>query len=108
MIYAIEQIMLTIKESEILKKLGQRLKNARLELNDPQKEFAFRIGVSIPTLYKMEQGNPSISIGTWIKAMSILGKLNEFDQLIAPHNSLADRYEFLKKIKNRQRSSKKG
>ncbi|MDO9528059.1 MAG: helix-turn-helix transcriptional regulator [Syntrophales bacterium] len=60
--------MITVKENETLKNLGQRLKIARLELNDPQKEFAFRIGVSIPTLYKMEQGNPSISIGTWIKA----------------------------------------
>ena len=95
--------MISVKENEILKKLGQRLKSARLELNDPQKEFAFRIGVSIPTLYEMEQGNPSISIGTWVKALSMLGKLDDFDKLIAPRESLFERYEVLEKAKTRQR-----
>ncbi len=95
--------MITVKENEVLKNLGQRLKNARLESNDPQKEFAFRIGVSIPTLYKMEQGSPSISIGTWIKALSMLGKLDDFDKLITPGESLFERYEALEKTKNRQR-----
>ena len=95
-------------ENETLKNLGRRLKNARLELNDPQKEFAFRIGVSIPTLYKMEQGSSSVSIGKWIKALSMIGKLDEFDQLISPHASLADRYSSLEKVKTRQRSSRSG
>jgi transcriptional regulator with XRE-family HTH domain len=99
--------MVTIKENTILKNLGQRLKNARLELNDPQKEFAFRIGVSIPTLYKMEQGNPSISIGTWIKALSMLGRLDDFDKLIAPKKSLFERYETLEKTKTRHRVRRK-
>jgi transcriptional regulator with XRE-family HTH domain len=98
--------MVTIKENETLKNLGKRLKNARLELNDPQKEFAFRIGVSIPTLYKMEQGNPSVSIGTWIKALSMIGKLDDFDKLIAPNESLFERYDALEKTKNRQRVRK--
>ncbi len=69
--------MLNVKENETLKNLGLRLKNARLELNDPQKEFAFRIGVSIPTLYKMEHGRPSVSMGIWVKALSMLGRLKD-------------------------------
>jgi transcriptional regulator with XRE-family HTH domain len=76
--------MLNVKENETLKNLGLRLKNARLELNDPQKEFAFRIGVSIPTLYKMEQGRPSVSMGTWVKALSMLGRLEDMDQHANP------------------------
>lgn len=99
--------MINVKENEILKNLGLRLKNARLEINDPQKEFAFRIGVSIPTLYKMEQGNPSISIGTWVKALSMLGRLDDIDQLIAPKESLFAQYEASKKIQNRQRVKRK-
>ncbi len=99
--------MLNVKENDILKNLGLRLKKARLEINDPQKEFAFRIGVSIPTLYKMEQGHPSISIGTWVKALSMLGRLEDFDQLIAPEESLFAQYEALEKIKNRQRVKRK-
>lgn len=99
--------MLTIEETECLVDLGQRLKKARLERNDPQKEFACRIGVSIPTLYKMEQGHPSISIGVWVKALSILGKLEELEQLIAPSPSLFERYEAEQKVKQRRRVSRK-
>ena len=90
-----------------LKKLGRRLKTARIELNDPQKEFAFRLGVSIPTLYKMEKGNPKVSIGTWVRALDILNKLDELNNLIAPQKSLAERYESLQKTKNRQRVRRK-
>ncbi|MFH2091342.1 MAG: helix-turn-helix transcriptional regulator [Pseudomonadota bacterium] len=99
--------MLNVKENDILKDLGLRLKHARLEINDPQKEFAFRIGVSIPTLYKMEQGHPSISIGTWVKALSMLGRLGDIDQLIAPEKSLFAQYEAWEKTKNRQRVKRK-
>ena len=99
--------MLNVIENDTLKKLGQRLKEARLERNDPQKEFAYRIGVSIPSLYKMEQGNSSISIGVWVKALSILGKLEEFDRLIAPKESLFERYEVQEKIKKRRRATRR-
>lgn len=99
--------MLNVIEEKILKKLGERLKAARLEHNDPQKEFACRINVSVPTLYKMEQGHPSISIGIWVRALSILGKLEELNQLLAPSESLFERYEAEKKIKKRQRATRR-
>ena len=99
--------MLTIIEKNILKELGQRLKTVRLERNDSQKEFACRIDVSIPTLYKMEQGHPSISIGKWVKALSILGRLEELNQLLAPSESLFERYETEKKIKKRCRATRR-
>jgi transcriptional regulator with XRE-family HTH domain len=99
--------MLNVKENETLKNLGLRLKNARLERNDPQKEFAVRIGVSIPTLYKMEQGHPSVSMGAWVKALSMLGRLEDMDQLIGLKESLFARYEALEKVKNRQRAKRK-
>ncbi|MBF0229020.1 MAG: helix-turn-helix transcriptional regulator [Desulfamplus sp.] len=96
--------MINIIEQNILKKLGKRLKQARLERNDPQKEFAFRIGISIPTLYKMEHGDPSISIGVWVKALSILGRHDELDRLISPKESLFEQYEAEKKRRKRQRA----
>lgn len=99
--------MLTDMEKTKLKELGQRLKNARIERNDPQKEFAVRIGVSVPTLYKMEKGSPAINIGTWVKTLTILNKIDELDNLIAPQESLFDRYETMEKIKTRQRIKKR-
>ncbi|MCD4741487.1 MAG: helix-turn-helix domain-containing protein [Desulfobacteraceae bacterium] len=90
-----------------LKGLGRRLKKERLRRNDPQSEFAVRVGVSIPTLYKMEKGDPSVTIGYWIKALSILNKLDELDNLIVPPESLFEKYETLQKTKHRQRARKK-
>ncbi|CCK79077.1 helix-turn-helix domain-containing protein [Desulfobacula toluolica] len=90
-----------------IKQLGQRLKKARLERNDPQREFAFRIGVSIPTLYKMEQGDPSISIGKWEKALAVLDRLDDLDYLLAPRKSLFEEVRNQKRDKPRQRAGKK-
>lgn len=86
-----------------LKQLGQRLKQARLEREDSQKDFAFRVGVSIPTLQKMESGSPQVAIGTWVKALDILGRVQELDHLIAPEKSLAERFETHQKVAARQR-----
>ena len=61
----------------------------------------------IPTLYKMEQGRPSVSMGTWVKALSMLGRLKDMDQLIGPKESLFAQYETLEKIRNRQRAKRK-
>ena len=70
--------------SQFIEQLGQRLKQARLERDDSPKNFAFRIDVSIPTLHKMEAGNPLVAVGTWAKALDILGCAADFEKLIAP------------------------
>ncbi len=89
--------------SQILEQLGQRLKQARLERNDSQKDFAFRIDVSIPTLHKMETGSPQVAMGTWAKALDILGCVQDLDNLIAPKKSLAERFESHQKSDSQKR-----
>lgn len=89
--------------NNMLTQLGQRLRQARLAREDSQEDFAFRIGVSIPTLRKMETGSPQVSIGTWVKALDILGCISDMDKLIAPKESLAERFEIQHKYAGRQR-----
>ncbi len=74
-----------------IKQLGQRLRTARINRDDPQKEFAVRIGVSIPTLHKMETGHPSISIGKWVKALTVLDRLDDLNDVLKPKESLFSR-----------------
>ena len=64
---------LTPKESDLLSDLGQRLRNRRLQRNERQQSTAARIGVSVPTYRKMEQGDPSTQIGYWVRAIRLLG-----------------------------------
>ncbi|WP_024333198.1 helix-turn-helix transcriptional regulator [Desulfotignum balticum] len=94
-------------EKTALKNLGQRLKTARLARNDSQKEFAWRIGVSIPTLQNMEQGKPTVAIGTWIKALNMLDRLDDLNRLLAPEESLFAQHEQIKQLSGRQRARRK-
>ena len=103
---AIKQIMISFIMQERLNTLGRRLKEARLERDEPQKEFAARLGISIPTLFKMEHGDASVSIGLWVQALWLLDRLDELDQLLANKKSLFDLYESQTR-KKRQRATKR-
>jgi len=64
---------LTSEEADILAELGQRLRSRRLQRNEKQLSMAARIGVSIPTYRKMEQGDPTTPLGYWLRAMRLIG-----------------------------------
>jgi transcriptional regulator with XRE-family HTH domain len=94
------------KTFDSLKNLGERLREERLLSNETQKMFAARIGVSVPTLYKMESGNHKVTLGHWAEALDLLGRIEDLDKLLAPNESLFDKYERTQKPK-RQRASRK-
>lgn len=93
--------------SASLKALGARLREERLRRNEPQKVFASRIGVSVPTLYKMENGDHRVQLGHWAVALDILGHAEDLDRLLMPKENLFAKYEQTQKPK-RQRASRKG
>lgn len=76
-----------------LKCLGERLRQTRIDRHEMQQRFADRIGVSRPTLGKMECGDPGVSIGAWVKALELLDRQDELDQLLAPGENLFEKYE---------------
>ncbi len=98
--------MLSVDAKESLAVLGSRLRQARLELNEVQARFASRLGVSIPTLRKMEKGDPSVQVGLWAEALYILNKLSDLDGVLKKQGTLFDRWEE-KQSKIRQRASKR-
>jgi transcriptional regulator with XRE-family HTH domain len=98
--------MISVNSEAQLLRLGRRLRDARLRRNEPQREFAVRLGVSIPTLRKMETGDPSVSIGVWVEALDLLDRLSDIEQLLAIEPSLLEQYDQSKK-KPRQRASRK-
>jgi transcriptional regulator with XRE-family HTH domain len=98
--------MFSVSCDEKLKQLGRRLRDARLQRNEPQREFAVRLGVSIPTLRKMETGDASVSIGAWVDVLDLLDRLSDIDQLLAYRQSLFEQYDRSKKG-TRQRASRK-
>jgi len=96
------------KMSDILRSLGARLREERLGRNETQKKFASRIGVSVPTLYKMEGGDHRVQFGHWVMALDILDHLEDIDRLLAPKENLFAKYEQTQKPKRRRASRKEG
>lgn len=93
--------------ADSLKALGARLREERLRRNETQKVFASRIGVSVPTLYKMESGDHRVQLGHWAVALDLLGHAEDLDRLLMPKENLFAKYEQTQKPK-RQRASRKG
>ncbi len=98
--------MISFTAQQKLNVLGLRLREERLERDEPQKEFASRMGVSIPTLFRMERGDPSVSIGSWAQALWLLDRLDELDRLLVAKQSLFDRYASQSR-KKRQRATRR-
>jgi len=99
--------MISNESIEGLSRLGRQLRELRLERNDRQADFAARLGVSIPTLRKLEQGDPTVAIGTWIDAIWLLGRLDQLTTVLEPRSSLFDQWEARHQRNARQRASKK-
>lgn len=80
--------MISDNINQSLVSLGARLRAERLIRNDSQSRFSARIGVSVPTLRRLEQGDPSAQIGHWLRALEVLGRLHEVEALLGAHTSL--------------------
>lgn len=63
--------------------LGDRLRAARLRRKMSQPMLAERVGVSVPTIGKLEDGNPTSSLATVLRVLAVLGMGADIDQLAA-------------------------
>lgn len=66
--------------SAALRKLGADLATARKRRKQPLRAWAARLDVSVPTLMRMEKGDPAVSMGVYATALWMMGR----------HDALAD------------------
>lgn len=57
-----------------LGQLGEHLAIARMRRKESQRVWASRLGVSVPTLIRMERGDPSVSMGLYATALWLIGR----------------------------------
>jgi transcriptional regulator with XRE-family HTH domain len=67
-----------------LQTLGERLALARLRRKESQKQWAGRLGVSLPTLIRLEKGDPTVSMGVYATALWLLGMSDGLAELADP------------------------
>ena len=81
-------LMIPEQVQRSLVNLGESLAIARVRRKQSQRDWANRIGVSIPTLIKMERGDPSVGVSVYATALWIVGKSSELGSLAAPESDL--------------------
>ena len=66
------------KNQQILETLGEQIKLARLRRKLGAQMVAERAGIGRTTLYSIEQGKPSVSIGHYLNVLKTLGLEKDF------------------------------
>ncbi len=67
-----------------LEQLGADLAVARLRRKESLKTWAKRIGISVPTLLRLEAGQPSVSLGVLSTALWLIGRDSALATLATP------------------------
>lgn len=77
------------------KALGQRLQLARCRRELSTTVFAERVGISRNTLKRLEDGDPNVSLGTYLRALRVLGLDGDID-VVARDDVLGRKLQDLK------------
>jgi transcriptional regulator with XRE-family HTH domain len=67
-----------------LSQLGADLAVARLRRKESLKSWAKRLGVSVPTLLRLEAGEPNVSVGVLATALWLIGRDSALGALATP------------------------
>ncbi len=70
--------------TQALARLGENLAVARLRRRESQRVWAKRLGVSVPTLIRLERGDPGVSAGIYATALWLIGRVGAVPELAAP------------------------
>lgn len=71
------------KHKEILKQMGENIKLARKRRRLTQEQVAERADIVRSTLYLIETGNSSVTIGAYFNVLRVMGLQDDFLKLAA-------------------------
>lgn len=69
--------------------LAQNIVIARKRRKETQAQWAKRLGVSQPTMARIERGDPSVSMASYVMCMWLINQAQGLADLIAPQNDMA-------------------
>ncbi|MEP7259354.1 MAG: helix-turn-helix transcriptional regulator [Flavitalea sp.] len=77
-----KQILLP-KFQKVLEKMGENIKLARKRRDLTTIQVSERAGIDRTTLYHIEKGNPSVSLGAYFNVLRVVGLQDDFLKLAA-------------------------
>ena len=69
--------------------LGSHLAVARIRRKESLRTWAQRIGITVPTLRKMESGDPGVSMAAYASALWLIGRDGELARIAEPATDVA-------------------
>jgi transcriptional regulator with XRE-family HTH domain len=79
-----------------LSALGERIRLARRRRKLTAQDVALRAGISRPTLRSAEAGDPSVSMGTYVRVLAALGGLDKDLAKVAADDKMGRQLQDLK------------
>ena len=73
-----KKMIILPKTTKILIQMGENIKLARLRRKFSAEQVAERANISRPTLSAIEKGMPTVSIGSYLLVLQVLGLENDF------------------------------
>ena len=70
--------------TQALARLGENLTIARLRRRESQRAWAKRLGISVPTLIRLERGDAGVGMGIYATALWLIGRAGAIPDLAAP------------------------
>lgn len=71
-----------------LKLLGENIATARKRRRQSQQAWASRLQVSVPTVRRMEQGDPSVAMGVYLTAAWLMNRHQALANALDPKEDL--------------------
>lgn len=71
------------KNQKILKQLGEHIQLARLRRRLSAEQVAERAGISRKTVYHIEQGSPTVAMGSYLQVLFVLGLEKDLSSVAA-------------------------
>jgi transcriptional regulator with XRE-family HTH domain len=92
----------------VLRELGEAIRVGRLRRRQSAQDFASRLGVSLPTLRKLERGDPGVVVATFVTALWLLGLLDRLREFARPESDILGNLIDVTRLPKRIRKARRG
>jgi hypothetical protein len=89
--------------AKALRDLGENLALARQRRKESLRAWASRMAVSVPTLIRMEKGDPSVGMGVYATALWLMGRHAALPDVAAPAHDLNALEQDIEAVRQRGR-----
>lgn len=89
-----------------IERLGQHIAIARKRRGETQAQWARRLGVSQPTMARIERGDPSVAMASYVMCMWLVNPAMAVADVIAPQNDHAALEREVTRVKGSRKAAK--